>query len=200
MSYYAQNNTQQKSAGIFFVIGFHVLIIWCLLNTMGGGIIPFNPTPVQMKIVEPAPLEQTPPAPIEPLIQQSQVAIIKPDNFAVAPGDSTNKITVSADPVIIEPVSTITKPKIVRGSKPDYPAASIRLGEEGATGLRLYITKDGRVADVELASSSGSLRLDQAAVKHAKNNWRFSPCTEDGVAIACWHQTKLVWKIENTNR
>lgn len=200
MSYYAQNNTQQKSAGILFVIGFHILIILCLLSNMGGGIIPFLPTPVQIKIVEPAPVEPPPPAPIAPIIQQSQVAMIKPDNFAVAPSEPTNTITVSTDPVISEPVSTITKPKIVRASKPDYPAASIRLGEEGATGLRLYINEDGRVAEIELASSSGSLRLDQAAIKHAKSNWKFSPCTKDGVAIACWHQTNLVWKIENTKR
>ena len=200
MSYYTQNNTQQKSAGILFVIGFHILIIWCLLNNMGGGNIPFLPNPVQIKIVEPAPIELPPPAPIEPIIQQSQVVMIKLDNFAVASNESTNTIRVSIDPVITELASTIIKPKIVRASKPDYPAASIRLGEEGATGLRLYITKDGRVVDVELASSSGSLRLDQAAMKHAKNNWKFSPCTEDGVAIACWHQTKLVWKIENTKR
>lgn len=200
MSYYAQNNTQQKSAGILFVIGFHALLIWCLLSGVGNNIIKLLPEPVQIKILEQAPIAVTPPAPIEPVIQQSEITVIQPDTFTVTPGEPNNAIRVNTSPVITEPVSTITTPKIVRASKPDYPAASIRLGEEGTTGLRLYITENGRVADVELASSSGSLRLDQAAIKHAKANWKFSPCTENGAAVACWHQTRLVWKIENAKR
>lgn len=96
--------------------------------------------------------------------------------------------------------SNLSKAKLLKASKPDYPSAAARLGEEGATGLKLFINVDGRVSDVQLVSSSGSSRLDEAAVKHAKRNWVFSPCTEGGKAIACWHQTKLVWQLKDAER
>lgn len=198
MSYHAQNNTQQKSAGILFVIAFHILVIWCFASGLGSNIIKHLPAAVQIKIVEPAPIEPPLPVPVEPQLQQAQVEMILPDNIAIAPAvESTNPIIIRTDTL---GVTTTTKPKILRASKPAYPSASIRLGEEGATGMRLYITEDGHVADVELTSSSGSPRLDQAAIKHAQQNWRFSPCMNGDAPVACWHETKLVWKIENINR
>ncbi|HEY8942436.1 MAG TPA: energy transducer TonB, partial [Cellvibrio sp.] len=138
----------------------------------------------------------SPPAVPEPVVDQSVIDITTPREFIFDPAAKTiSTIKVDNTPVIA--VSSITKPKILQASKPAYPTASIRLGEEGATGLRLYINEMGRVIDVQLASSSGSERLDSASIAHAKRNWKFSPCMEGDKAVACWHQTKLVWKLEN---
>lgn len=81
-------------------------------------------------------------------------------------------------------------------SEPDYPPQSKRLGEEGATILRLYIMEDGRVSEAQIATSSGFPRLDEAAVKHAKRSWRFLPATEGGKPVAAWHDFRVVWRIE----
>jgi len=58
------------------------------------------------------------------------------------------------------------------GTDPDYPRASVRLGEEGDVVLRLAIAADGRVTLVELETSSGFRRLDQAAMSAAPT-WAF---------------------------
>jgi protein TonB len=80
--------------------------------------------------------------------------------------------------------------------EPEYPPQSKRLGEEGATILRLYILEDGRVGDAQVAKTSGYPRLDEAAVKHAKRAWRFLPGTENGKPVAMWYEFRVVWKIE----
>lgn len=45
-----------------------------------------------------------------------------------------------------------------------YPEAARRVGEEGSPSIRFVVARDGRVLSVELARSSGSKALDDAAV------------------------------------
>ncbi len=202
MSYHVQQNTQQRSIGIFIVIAFHVLLIWALANGLGQGIINvFNPEPIKLT---PAEKKITPPQTVdllEPLIDKPTKIVITPNELTNLKFDDVQPPVVTGggtDESVIAP--SLSKPKLLKASKPDYPSASARLGEEGATSLKLLIGIDGRVADAQLVLSSGSSRLDEAAIKHAKRNWAFSPCTEGGKAVACWHQTKLVWRLEDAGR
>ncbi|MBY0574477.1 MAG: TonB family protein, partial [Undibacterium sp.] len=48
--------------------------------------------------------------------------------------------------------------------KPDYPANSARIGEEGTVSLAMLIGADGRVLESRIEKSSGSRALDKAAV------------------------------------
>lgn len=196
MSYTYQNNAQQKSIGIVVVIIFHLLIAWAFINGLGSKIITIVAPVTTTKVLIEKPVELPTPVIPEPVIDQTSIEItqLQPVVFDAAT-KTINTIKIDNSPTVA--ISTVTKPKILQASKPAYPTASIRLGEEGATGLRLYINEMGRVVEVQLASSSGSDRLDSAAVAHAKRNWKFSPCMEGDKAIACWHQTKLVWKLEN---
>lgn len=196
MSYTYQNNAQQKSIGILVVIVFHLVIATALISGLAPHIDIDIPKVFTTKVVVEKPFETPPPAVPEPVVDQSVIDITTPQEFIFDPAAKPiSTIKVDNTPAIA--VSSVTKPKILQASKPAYPTASIRLGEEGATGLRLYINEMGRVIDVQLVSSSGSDRLDSAAIAHAKRNWKFSPCMEGGKAVACWHQTKLVWKLEN---
>lgn len=65
---------------------------------------------------------------------------------------------------------------------PGYPAASRRLREQGTVVLRVVVARDGRVATVALARSSGYDRLDDAALA-AVRRWRWSPVTRDGETV-----------------
>ncbi len=200
MSYHVQQNTQQRSIGIFIVIAFHVLLIWALANGLGKTIVTFMvPDPIQLTPVE----KQIVPPPIvepqEPIIDNRTKIIIDPNISTEITFDDAHPPTVigkGTDESLIATPS-LSKPKLLKASKPDYPSAAARLGEEGATSLKLLISTDGRVADAQLLTSSGSSRLDEAAIKHAKRNWVFSPCTEGSKAVACWHQTKLVWQLKD---
>lgn len=57
---------------------------------------------------------------------------------------------------------------------PNYPSVSRRLGEQGLVLLHVQVTADGVAESVELQTSSGSNRLDQAALEAVKK-WRFVP-------------------------
>lgn len=199
MSYSIQNNAPQKSLGIFVAIAFHILIAWAFINGLSPHIPIAIPKIFTTKVVMEKPVERPIPAIPEPVIEQSAIEITRPEQIiSESPTQTINNIKEDYSPTIA--IGNRTKPKILQASKPAYPSASIRLGEEGATGLRLYINEMGKVVEVQLASSSGSDRLDNAAMVHAKRNWKFTPCMEGDTAIACWYQTKLVWKLKNAIR
>jgi protein TonB len=73
----------------------------------------------------------------------------------------------------------------LQNPQPDYPAVSRRIGEEGRVILRVLVSAEGRADELEVRTSSGSSRLDQAALASVKR-WRFEPARQGGQAIAAW--------------
>lgn len=202
MSYHVQQNTQQRSIGIAIVIAFHVLLIWALANGLGIRIVniinsdPVKVTTIKDQIVPPPPIDIP-----EPTVDQRSTVIAPPTIPVISISEPPPLITERrGGGDLIIPQTSISKPRLIRATKPDYPTAASRMGEEGITGLKLFVTADGRVAEATVFSSSGSTRLDDAAIKHALRNWAFTPCMEGDKAVACWHQTKLVWRLEDAKR
>ena len=68
---------------------------------------------------------------------------------------------------------------------PAYPALSRRMGEEGKVFLRVFVEADGRASQIEIKTSSGSPRLDQAA-EQAVRRWRFVPAKRGNEAVSAW--------------
>jgi protein TonB len=57
------------------------------------------------------------------------------------------------------------------------------MGEEGTTSVGICIGSDGKVTgEPKVDRTSGSARLDEAALKYAKRT-RWAPATEDGKAV-----------------
>ena len=208
MSYYTQQNiqqqqnSQQKSLGIFIVIALHVVLIWALANGLGAkiGKVIF-PEAIQIKNIEQPTVEPQATKPVDLTEKpfETPPIFIPPTEFTPIDNGSTLKGTTPEQ--IIQPTySPFTKASIKRAPKPDYPSAAARLLEEGTTGMNLLITADGRVANAEVTQSSGSARLDEAAVKHAMRNWVFTPCTENGKAVSCEQNMRLKWQLEDAKR
>ncbi len=65
---------------------------------------------------------------------------------------------------------------------PTYPMEARRHHEQGTVKLAVLVGLDGRVENVEIASSSGSYRLDRAALG-AVRRWRWSPRIRNGEAV-----------------
>ncbi len=207
MSYHAQKSTGQRSFGLFFVIGFHILLIYGLASGLAGNVSTKISEVLQTKVVEeikPDEVVEPPPPPPDTKIPPPD--FVPPPSFDFvpdAPANSTAIVAVqstTAKPVV-EP-STITRPKQTKKglSNPDYPQASIRLGEEGVVGVNLYITEDGRVAEAKLEKSSGFERLDEAVIKHVPRSWKFIPCMQGDKPVACWYPMNVRMKIEDAKK
>jgi protein TonB len=88
-------------------------------------------------------------------------------------------------------------PKILPAAPPPYPAAQIRLKQEGNSGLSVCIDANGRVSSASLASSSGSDKLDEAALKWVRSA-RFKPATVDGAPQPiCGHSVVYEWRLQD---
>jgi protein TonB len=80
---------------------------------------------------------------------------------------------------------------------PPYLEMSIRMQEHGTVTLRLAIGADGGVSDAAIVTSSGSDRLDQAAVAWVKSHWRYKPATRDGAAVASTTLAAVRFDLKN---
>jgi protein TonB len=76
-----------------------------------------------------------------------------------------------------------------------YPVLSVALGEEGRTLLAFTIKEDGSIGDIRVAQTSGSARLDEAAVDGA-GGWRYRPATRDGKPFACTWLAVVNWQLQ----
>lgn len=77
---------------------------------------------------------------------------------------------------------------------PLYPALARRAREEGRVLLRVLVSADGRAQMVELAQSSGSERLDEAAID-AVRRWRFVPARRGDQRIAAHVNVAVVFSL-----
>jgi protein TonB len=84
---------------------------------------------------------------------------------------------------------------LASNQRPAYPAESRRLGEQGTVALLLTLGTDGSVVRVALESSSGSPRLDEAAVSAAWG-WRFRPATRDGVPVVTTVRQRVGFRLD----
>ena len=66
---------------------------------------------------------------------------------------------------------------------PVYPVAAFRAGADGTVQLRVSVDADGRLQDVQVASSSGREDLDAAAIDAARQ-WTYAPGRVDGLPVA----------------
>lgn len=196
-----------RKATIFaIIVGFHVLLVWALLTSLGVIVIDRPPPIIKAEIIEEIADEDEPPPP-PPTIETTPPYVPPPDFVVEVPSDapaSTGALVVSSKPAP-PPVAEVKKgikkapeidPKFKRRFQPDYPPTSRRLGEEGSVVLEVLVGPDGAVKDGKIRSSSGFPRLDEAALKHALRAWRFTPGTEDGVPVTAWHSVKVTFKIE----
>jgi protein TonB len=82
----------------------------------------------------------------------------------------------------------ITRTAIPRGGyqvQPRYPASARRLGIQGTTLLRVFVSADGSVTDVGVEQTAGHGDLDNAAAD-AVRRWRFEPARRGEEPVGMW--------------
>jgi len=79
--------------------------------------------------------------------------------------------------------------------QPIYPPISRRLREQGIVVLKVRVSVAGAGESVLLHRSSGSRRLDEAALM-AVRRWRFVPARLSGAAVESWVLVPVEFKLQ----
>lgn len=81
-------------------------------------------------------------------------------------------------------------------SNDDYPAAAIRLGEEGMVTVRMTVGVGGRVTGCTIVASSGSSILDSTTCSLLTRRFRFAPARDYRGRPAVGYVTqRVVWRL-----
>lgn len=144
---------------------------------------PTPATPEQARVAVPVPVPVPVVAPARAPLQPAVAVATAPVPVAVAaPMAAPANVSPPAPPAPPAPPSQVDgdlSSRVLDADPPSYPTESRRRREQGTVRLRVLVGTDGRVADIAIADSSGSDRLDREALRAVKR-WRWSPLLRGG--------------------
>ncbi len=144
----------------------------------------------------PRPMLREPPAvtiPIPPVALAPEVAVAaSPSQPATITGPMATAPTQVQAPPIEPPRFDMA---YLNNPPPAYPPLSRRLKEQGRVLLRVLVSAAGSAQEVEVRATSGSDRLDHAAIEAVKR-WRFSPARRGAETIAAWALVPITFQLE----
>lgn len=156
------------------------------------------PQPKPKPVPEPEPQPKPKPTPLPkalskplPKAPPSEKAVSAPP---VKPPPAKTAKAAKAAPVapVIQPPSA--EAQGLNNKAPLYPQLSRKKKEQGTVLLLILVKVDGTVGEIQLKTSSGFSRLDQAA-KQAVTRWQFQPALKDGKAIDFWYELPLNFRL-----
>ena len=151
--------------------------------------LPADSVPPRPLLREPRPVEVGMPMIV---IAQEPASLPAAERLvAAAPATPNPTRTIDAQP--IEPprfdMAYLDNPA------PAYPGVSRRMREQGRVILKVLVDAAGAAQSVEVGTSSGSARLDGAAIE-AVRRWRFSPARRGAQAIAGWALVPITFALD----
>jgi len=192
----AAKSKQSRVTSLGIVIGIHVVIISALIVGLSNDQLRKEVMDISASVVakKAAPKDLPPPPP----------SLVRPPPSVAAPPPQI--VIAAPPPVVAAPVVAAPPPpppptelKAIEKthSLPPYPALSQRMGEQGTTLLKVSIDTTGKVTECTVVTSSGSARLDAAAVEYVKANWRWQPPTQAGKPVAATTEVSVKWDLKN---
>jgi protein TonB len=171
-----------------------------LINRKIGDVIPgwieVSPLPEKQP-------DRLPPPPDPTMATPDKLTAVAPI-FDTAPGERT---IVNIEPRQSSSSSSQTLPPaapdrapisiVSTHTVPPYPPIARRLGAEGKVTLKLTVTVEGRVAQADIVTSSGSGELDQAAQQWIVTHWTYKPALANGVPVASKTLATVVFNLIN---
>jgi periplasmic protein TonB len=149
------------------------------------------PVPTAPPLPLPAPVETTTPEPAASLLLARPAAEAP---AAAPPAAPPSAPTAPAAPPVERQIA-VTQVEYLTPPVLTYPLASRRLREQGQAQVRVRVDEHGRPDRVLLLRSSGSERLDEAALTTVRAT-RFKPYTEDGAARPFWVVMPLIFELD----
>lgn len=169
-------------------------------------IAPPAPEPELVPIVEP-PKPEVKPVVVKPKKVVEKIKPIEVPTERLVEATTEQPVEKEAPPMPVEAVKVAEAPKAppveekkvvdepieppkfgvsyLNNPAPDYPPTSRRLGEEGRVLMKVLVSAEGAAEEVTVTKSSGSERLDNAAIQAVKR-WRFIPAKKNNQALSAY--------------
>jgi len=207
----ATHTPQQRLFGIAFAVTMEAAIVYALLVALG-----YAPAPpavpddlIIVNVPPPKDIDKIPPPP-PVTIEAPPVEVINPVvELIYTPPPSERVISLLPPPVPVPPTVprivtppappvTFTPARAIAASHtiPEYPFVSRRLREQGTLRLKLTVDEKGLVTDAVVVNSSGFQRLDEAAVKWVKAQWRYTPAMQGTKPVSSTADAIVEFKLQ----
>ncbi len=183
--------------GLIFVVLLHAVALYGLWQhrlipspvDMATLFVNFIAPPAPEKAAEP----KRPPLPRlqprekpQPRQLVAEAPILSPTDHLAPPPPPSPQPAITAPSLPLQPgpmaLSSELSVACPERSAPAYPATSRRMGEAGIVVLRVELDERGHVATAKVSTSSGYVRLDDAALG-AVRTWRCTPATRNGQPV-----------------
>jgi protein TonB len=150
---------------------------------------------------KPTPVVKRPPPPPEPQVlsveAETPSPMVAPAPPPEPPAPPPPPMAMAAPPAPA-PVIPVTPPIFnadYLNNPLTYPAVSRRIREEGDVLLRVLVNAAGSADQVELVTSSGHARLDEAA-RESVRRWKFVPAKRGEQPVPAWVLVPISFRLE----
>ena len=213
-----QTVSRLSPGGLAIVIALHMAAVYALrqMNTISlpedlpvlnvsliAPPVPERPRPVIMppksrpadRRPAPRPVQEAAPLALPAEAPAAVPAVEMPPAVPPAPTFAPSATPApSAPPVVSSPPRF--NADYLDNPKPVYPRLARRMGEEGKVVLRVQVAASGLPTGVALQSSSGSQRLDEAALE-AVRRWKFVPARLGDEVVAATVLVPIVFSLKD---
>jgi periplasmic protein TonB len=189
----------RRTTALVAIIGVHMAVIYAFATGLGHQLIKELQPPLVTEFLQNERTKEIPPPPPKvDLAQPTKVDLGPIPEFPFDPGDPSTITTELQRPVVdptppSSPPATVTVKRVLGGpgkgfpnSDDYYPPAARRLGEQGNTAIQVCVDPNGKLtAEPKVMQSSGSVRLDDGAIKLAKaGSGHYRATTENGTPVS----------------
>ena len=195
-----------RAVVLIVIIMLHVLLAYGLATGLARKAVELIAPPIQSDIIEEVQQHDLPPPPPPPEFERPPVEVPPPDinidipveaAASTAITDVTDKHVQAAPAPHASNKTNASAGKNFPNSADYYPAASMRLGEEGTAAVHICVGPNGKTSEEPtIAKTSGSSRLDEGAIKLAKAG-HYNPATEDGKPVTGCINLGIKFQLRN---
>ncbi len=207
-------------AGAIVAVALHVAVAAFLLSYEPARQALLAPAPIMVEFIAPPKIEKPKPEPPvelpkpKPALKQVERRV-EPPPILTAPADAPSPI-VAPPPALVPPAPAevfappgppasasaplpVTQPifnaDYLDNPAPPYPSVARRNGEQGRVILRVLVNTSGSAEEIEVRTSSGFARLDDAA-RETVRRWKFVPARRGPQPVAAWVLIPLSFRLE----
>jgi len=207
-----------ERAGLGLTLALHALVVLGLLSYEPARKALLAAAPIMVELIVPPKVEPQkiePPKPVPTALPKPKPVTTKPVQRPVEPQILAVPVETPA-PVAVAPPAPPPAPVVADAAggppgamsqpifnadylanpAPPYPASSRRVGEQGRVMLRVLVNDRGTADEVQVRTSSGYLRLDEAA-RDTVLRWRFVPAKRGTEPVSAWVLIPISFRLES---